>query len=150
MNSRATRVLIGLIAAIPLLLWGCGSNSSSSNNPGTQNGQISMMVSDDPMNDWAEIGVKILSISLTPQSGGTPLVVYTAPTPVNMVNLIELDQLAGILDSVSVPAGTYTGATFTLGANSGDVALTASSNPDLGFAGTPGEIVPSTQIQILG
>ena len=150
MNSRATRVLIGLIAAIPLLLWGCGSNSSSSNNPGTQNGQISMMVSDDPVNDWAEIGVKILSISLTPQSGGTPVVVYTAPTPVNMVNLIELDQLADILDSVSVPAGTYTGATFTLGANPGDVALTASSNPDLGFAGTPGEIVPSTQIQILG
>jgi len=150
MNSRATSVLIGLIAAIPLLLWGCGSNSSSSNNPGTQNGQISMMVSDDPVNDWAEIGVKILSISLTPQSGGTPLVVYTAPTPVNMVNLIELDQLADILDSVSVPAGTYTGATFTLGANPGDVALTASSNPDLGFAGTPGEIVPSTQIQILG
>jgi hypothetical protein len=67
-----------------------------------------------------------------------------------MVNLIELDQLADILDSVSVPAGNYTGATFTLGANPGDVALTASSNPDPGFAGTPGEIVPSTQIQILG
>ncbi len=150
MNSRATRVLIGLIAAIPLLLWGCGSNSSSSNNPGTQNGQISMMVSDDPVNDWAEIGVKVLTISLTPQGGGTPVVVYTAPTPVNMVNLIELDQLADILDSVSVPAGSYTGATFTLGANPGDVALTASSNPDPGFAGTPGEIVPSTQIQILG
>jgi hypothetical protein len=144
-------VLIGLIAAIPLLLWGCGSNSSSSNNnPGIQNGQISMMVSDDPVNDWAEIGVKILSISLTPQGGGTPVVVYTAPTPVNMVNLIELDQLSDILDSVSVPAGTYTGATFTLGANPGDVALTASSNPDPGFAGTPEEIVPSTQIQILG
>jgi len=150
MNSRATRVLIGLIATIPLLLWSCSSNSSSSNNPGTQNGQISMMVSDDPVNDWAEIGVKILSISLTPQSGGTPVVVYTAPTPVNMVNLIELDQLADILDSVSVPPGTYTSATFTLSANPGDVALTASSNPDLGFAGTPGEIVPSTQIQILG
>jgi hypothetical protein len=141
---------MGLIAALPLLLWGCGSNSSSSNNPGSQNGQISMMVSDDPVNDWAEIGVKVLSISLTPQGGGTPVVVYTAPTPVNMVNLIELDQLADILDSVSVPAGNYTGATFTLGANPGDVALTASSNPDPGFAGTPGEIVPSTQIQILG
>jgi len=150
MNSRPSRVLMGLIAALPLLLWGCGSNSSSSNNPGSQNGQISMMVSDDPVNDWAEIGVKVLSISLTPQGGGTPVVVYTAPTPVNMVNLIELDQLADILDSVSVPAGNYTGATFTLGANPGDVALTASSNPDPGFAGTPGEIVPSTQIQILG
>jgi Domain of unknown function (DUF4382) len=150
MNSRASRVLMGLMAALPLLLWGCGSNSSSSNNPGSLSGQISMMVSDDPVNDWAEIGVKVLSISLTPQGSGTPVVVYTAPTPVNMVNLIELDQLADILDSVSVPAGNYTGATFTLGANPGDVALTASSNPDPGFAGIPGEIVPSTQIQILG
>lgn len=150
MNSRASGVLIGLVAALPLLLSGCGSPSSSSNNPGSQSGQISMMVSDDPVNDWAEIGVKVLSISLTPQGGGTPVVVYTAPTPVNMVNLIELDQLADILDSVSVPAGNYTGATFTLGANTGDVALTASSNPDPGFAGTPGEIVPSTQIQLLG
>ncbi len=93
------------------------------------------------MNDWAEIGVKVLSISLTPQGGGTPVVVYTAPSPVNMINLVELDQLADILDSVSVPAGTYTGATVTLGANPGDVALTASSDPDTGFAGTPGEIV---------
>ena len=150
MNSRASRVLISLIGALPLLLWGCSSNSSSSTNPGSQNGQVSMMVSDDPVNDWAEIGVKVLSISLTPQGGGTPTVVYTAPRPVNMVNLIELDQLADILDNVSVPAGTYTGATFTLSANPGDVALTASSNPDSGFAGTPGEIVPSTQIQIVG
>jgi hypothetical protein len=108
-----------------------------------------MMVSDDPINDWAEIGVKVLSISLTPQGGGTPVVVYTAPTPVNMINLTELDQLEDILDNVSVPTGTYRGATITLGANPGDVALTASSDPDPGFAGTPGEIVPSSQIQIV-
>lgn len=109
-----------------------------------------MMVSDDPINDWAEIGVKVLSISLTPQGGGAPVVVYTAPNPVNMINLVELDQLADILDTVTVPAGTYTGATVTLSANPGDVALTASSDPDPGFAGTPGEIVPSSQIQIVG
>ena len=150
MNSRGIGVLLALIAALPLLLWGCSGNSSSSSNSGGQNGQVSMMVSDDPMNDWAEIGVQVLSISLTPQGGGTPVVVYSAPTPVNMINLVELDQLADILDSVSVPAGTYTGATVTLGANPGDVALTASSNPDVGFAGTAGEIVPSSQIQIQG
>ncbi len=150
MNSRGIGVLLALIAALPLLLWGCSGNSSNSSNSGAQNGQVSMMVSDDPMNDWAEIGVQVLSISLTPQGGGAPVVVYSAPTPVNMINLVELDQLADILDSVSVPAGTYTGATVTLGANPGDVALTASSNPDVGFAGTAGEIVPSSQIQIQG
>jgi hypothetical protein len=110
---------------------------------------MSMMVSDDPATDWAEIGVKVLSISLKPQGGGTPVVVFN-PNPVPMINLVEIDQLADILDNVSVPAGTYTGATLTLSANPGDVALTASSDPEPGFAGTPGEIVPSSQIQIQG
>jgi hypothetical protein len=154
MNSRITRVLVGLVAALAIMISGCGSASNSSNSSngssGSQTGQMAMMVSDDPMNDWAEIGVKVLSISLTPQGGGTPVVVYTAPSPVNMINLVELDQLADILDSVSVPAGTYTGATVTLGANPGDVALTASSDPDTGFAGTAGANVSSSQIQIVG
>ena len=153
MNSTITRVLVGLVAALAMIISGCGSssNSNSSNgSSGSLTGQMAMMVSDDPMNDWAEIGVKVLSISLTPQGGGTPVVVYTAPSPVNMINLVELDQLADILDNVSVPAGTYTGATVTLSANPGDVALTASSDPDTGFAGTPGEIVPTSQIQIVG
>ena len=151
MNSRVTRVLLALLMALPLLFAGCGSsNSSSSGSSSNPTGQIAMMVSDDPINDWAEIGVKVLSISLQPQGGGTPVVVYTAPTPVNMINLVELDQLADILDSASVPAGTYTGAVVTLSANPGDVALTASSDPEPGFAGTPGEIVPSSQIVIQG
>ncbi len=150
MNSRASRVLIGLMAALPLLLWGCGSNSSSSNNAGSQNGQISMMVSDDPSNDWAIVGVTVLSVSLQPQGGGTPVVVFTAPTPAPVINLVELDQLAEIIGNASVPAGTYTGATLTLGANPDDVVLTASADPDPGFAGTAGATVPSTQIQIQG
>jgi len=150
MNSRASRVLMGLIAALPLLLWGCGSNSSSSNNPGSQNGQISMMVSDDPSNDWVIVGVTVLSVSLQPQGGGTPVVVFTAPTPAPILNLVELDQLAEIIGNASVPAGTYTGATLTLGANPGDVVLTASADPDPGFAGTAGATVPSSQIQIQG
>ena len=151
MNSRTTGVLVALLATIPLLLFGCSGNSTSSSNTpsSSSSGQMSTMISDAPTNDWAEIGVKVLSIALKPQGGGAPVSVYN-PNPAAMINLIELDQLAEILNSVSVPPGTYTSATLTLGANPGDVALTASSEPDPGFAGTPGEIVPSTQIQILG
>lgn len=151
MNSRTTGVRVGLLAIIPLLLVGCsGNNSSSSTTPSSSStSQMSTMISDTPTNDWAEVGVRVLSIALKPQSGGTPVVVYN-PNPAAMINLIELDQIAEILNSVSVPPGTYTAATLTLSANPGDVALTASSEPDPGFAGTPGEIVPSTQIQIMG
>src|SRR5690348_3481076 len=114
MNSGFTRVLVGLVTVLALMISGCGgSNSSFSNSSGTQTGQVSMMISDDPGNDWAIVGVKVLSISLKPQGGGTPVVVFTAPTPVPAINLVELDQLAEIIGNVSVPAGTYTGATLT-------------------------------------
>lgn len=150
MNSRTTGVRVGLLAIIPLLLAGCSGNStSSSTTSSSTSSQMSTMISDTPTNDWAEVGVKVLSIALKPQGGGTAVVVYN-PSPAAMINLIELDQIAEILNSVTVPPGTYTGATLTLSANPGDVALTASSEPDPGFAGTPGEIVPSSQIQIQG
>ncbi len=153
MNSKATRVLISFLAALPLFLLGCGggsSNSSSNTPPGTQTGQVSVMLSDDPSNDWATIGVKVLSISLKPQSGGTPVTVFTAPAQVPIINLVQLDQLAEIIGNATVPVGTYTGATLSLSANPGDLLLTASSDPDPGFAGTPGATVPSGQIQIQG
>jgi hypothetical protein len=151
MNSKSIRLFAGLLGALSLLVAGCGGNSGSSSNGNSngQTGQMTMMVSDDPMNDWAEIGIKVLSISLTPQGGGSPVVVYNPATP-PIINLVELDQLADILDSVSVPAGTYTGATLTVSANPGDVTLIASSDPDTGFAGTPGAQVSSNQIQIIG
>jgi len=154
MNSKGTRVLISFLAALPLLLLGCGGNyNASSNTPlptGNQTGQLSVMLSDDPSNDWATIGVKVLSISLKPQGGGTPVTVFTAPTQVPVINLVQLDQLAEIIGNATVPVGTYTGATLTLGANPGDLLLTASSDPDPGFAGTPGATVPASQIQIQG
>ncbi len=154
MNSRITRVLVGFLAALALMISGCGGSfNGSSGNP---TGQVSMLISDDPENDWAVVGVKVLSIALKPLGGGTPVVVFTAPNPAPMINLVELDQLAEIIGNVGVPAGTYTGATLTLGANPGvgtnpgDVVLIASSDPDPGFAGTAGATVPSSQIQIQG
>jgi hypothetical protein len=107
-------------------------------------------VSDDSTNDWATIGVKVLNISLMPQGGGSAVPVYTAPTPVPYVNLVQLDQLGEILGNANVPPGTYVSANLTISANPGDVLLTAAANPDPGFAGTPGAAVDPGQIQIQG
>ncbi len=109
-----------------------------------------MLVSDDPAEDWAAVDVKVLSIALVPQGGGTPVTVYTAPSPAPSVNLVQLDQLGEILGNVSVPAGTYTGAVITISGNPGDVALVVSANPESGFDGTAGATIPSSQIQIMG
>jgi hypothetical protein len=108
------------------------------------------MVGDDASEDWAIVGVKVLGISLVPQGGGTPVSVYTAPTPAPMVNLVQLDQLAEILGNVQVSTGTYTQATISISANPGDVVLRVSADPEPGFPLAAGTTVPSSQIQIQG
>ena len=129
MSSRAIRLTLGfMLAAVPIFLMGCSSGSSGSSfgsgsGSGTQNGSVNLMVSDASTDDWAAIGVKILSISLVPQGGGSNVNVFTAaqgsaPT----INLVQLDQLGEILGNISVPVGTYTGAVVTISGNPGESA----------------------------
>lgn len=141
------------IGAALLLLVSCSGGSTSSTSQVTTtnpNGQLQMMISDDSSEDWAVIGVKVLSISLTPQGGGSAVQVYTAPTPAPMINLVQLDQLSEILGNVAIPAGTYTKATVTISGDPADVLLTVSANPETGFALQAGSTVPSSQIQVQG
>ncbi len=107
-----------------------------------------MLISDASTEDWATIGVKVLSIALVPQGGGSNVTVYTAPSPAPTVNLAELDQIAEILGNVSVPVGTYTGAVLTISANPGDILLTTSANPEAGFAAAASTTIPAADIQI--
>lgn len=154
MTSRVSRLILGLAVAATLMFSvGCGSSSymgSGSGNNGAQNGTVTTIVSDASTEDWATIGVKISTISLTPQGGGSPVNVYTAPNPPPVINLVQLDQLGEILGNLTVPAGTYTGAILTIAGNPGDVLLTVSSDPEPGFAGTPGATIPANQIDIQG
>jgi len=158
MPSKLSHLILGFtFAALTLFSVGCGGGSNSSNDsntntqaPAVQNGTVNMMVSDASTEDWATIGVKVLAISLVPQGGGTPVSVYTAPTPAPMINLVELDQLSEILGNLTVASGTYTSANLTISANPGDVVLTASADPSVGFAGTAGATIPLNQIDIQG
>ncbi len=153
MKYRATTyqaMMAAIAAALLFILAACSGGTGNTNTQSSQNGTVNMVVSDASTEDWAMIGVKVLSISLTPQGGGAPVSAYTASSPVPITNLVLLDQLGDILGAVTVPAGTYTGATLTISANPGDVVLTASADPEPGFAGTPGATIPSNQIQIMG
>jgi hypothetical protein len=109
-----------------------------------------VLISDASSDDWATIGVRVLSIALLPQAGGSNVTVWTAPTPAPYVNLEQLDQLGEILGNASVPTGTYSGAVLTVSANPGDVLLTVSENPEAGFPVPAGTTIPSEQIQIQG
>jgi hypothetical protein len=150
MNRRVTHLILGAAAtAIPFLIGGCG-NAKIVPPPPATNGSVNTMMSDASTEDWALIGVKVKSISLTATGSTTPVNIYTAPTPAPVVNLVQLDQLSEILGNLTVAAGTYTGATLSISANSGDVLLTAAADPEVGFVGTPGAAVASSAIQIMG
>lgn len=129
---------------------GGGSTGSTTSSTTPQTAAVPLVVSDASSDDWATIGVKILSIALIPQGGGSAVTVYTAPNPAPLVNLEQLDQIGEILGNVSVPVGTYTGATITISGNPGDVELVVSADPEAGFAGTAGTSIASDQIQIQG
>jgi hypothetical protein len=156
MNARFSRILLGVVlGALPLFSLACGSSSGSDlggsgSGGGAQNGTLNMLVSDASTEDWATIGVEILSISLVPQGGGSPVNVFTAGSTAPTLNLVDLDQLGDILGSLSVPANTYTGAILTISANPGDVTLVVAADPEAGFAGTAGATIPPNQIQIIG
>ena len=139
--------------ALALVSYGCSSNSPSPSPtpaPQQQTANLTVRISDASTENWATIGVKVLSISLTPQSGGSDVAVYTAPTPAPFVNLLQLDQLSEILGNVTIPSGTYTAATVTVSANPSDFILTASADPETGFAAAPGSSIPTSQIQVVG
>src|SRR5215813_3824275 len=107
--TRRTLQLFSLAAAIAYLtlLMGCGfspnanlngnNNNNNTNNSSAQTGTVNVVLSDASAEDWATIGVRVLKIALIPQGGGTPVVVYTAPNPAPILNLVQLDQLGEIL-----------------------------------------------------
>jgi len=158
MNERFIRILAGMgITAALLCSIGCGGGSSSSNSsatPASTTGTVHVMISDDATDDWATIGVKVLGVSLIPQGGGSPVVVYAAPSTPPVINLVQLDQLGEIIGNAKVPTGTYISAQLTLGANNNgatcDVSLVASGDPETGFDVPAGTAVPCSQIYITG
>lgn len=122
--------------------------SGTSQTSSAQNANLAVLVSDASSEDWATIGVKILSIALVPQGGGADVTVYTAPSPAPLINLVMLDQLDEILGNTSIPAGTYTGAVLTLSGNPGDILLTTSADPEPGFAAAADLTIPTNEIQV--
>lgn len=139
-----------ICAALCGALAACGGSSPDGNGSSAtqQFGTMPLVVSDASSDDWATVGVRILSIALIPQGGGANVTVYTAPSTAPYVNLEQLDQIGELLGNVSVPVGTYTGAVLTVAANPGDVLLVSSPDPEAGFAGAPSTQIPSADIQI--
>ena len=149
MSIKISRLLSSGALALSLAACGGGSSGVATNPPtaGAQSATVPLILSDASSEDWALIGVKVLKVTLTPQGGGTPVPLFTAQSPAPLVNLAQLDQVGDILANASVPQGTYTQATLTVGANAGDVLLTVAADPQAGFDGVPGSSIPQTRFR---
>jgi hydroxymethylpyrimidine/phosphomethylpyrimidine kinase len=107
-RTMLRRALRGaLITGLTTSLAACGGGGEAGSGTATQTTTANMpvLISDASSDDWATIGVRVLSIALVPQGGGSNVTVWTAPTPAPYVNLEQLDQLGEILGNASVPTG---------------------------------------------
>jgi hypothetical protein len=147
-RAVSSALVTGLTAG--LSACGGGGGSASSNMPPPAQATMAVTMSDASSDDWACVGVRVLSIALVPAGGASPVTVWSAPTPAPYVNLEQLDQLGEILGNVSVPVGSYSGAILSIAANPGDVLLTVASDPQSGFPLPGGTSVPAGDIRIQG
>jgi hypothetical protein len=149
-RSTSRLLLAGAAASLIAACGGGGSGGSStaSLTQVAQTGNVPVLITDASSEDWATIGVKLLSIALVPQGGGNNVTVYTAPAMVPTINLAQLDQIGEILGNASVPVGTYSAAVLTVSANPGDVLLTVAADPETGFIAAAGTTIPAAQIQV--
>ena len=85
--------------------------------PAVQNGTVSTMVSDASSEDWATIGVKILSISLVPQGGGSPISVVHGAEPAASDQSRAVGSVERNTGQPERSRGNRTSANLTIGGN---------------------------------
>ena len=122
-RCKNSRGLKGASAALTLMaiLVGCGkgsvatspaatpSSSSGTTTPASLAGTVNLAVTDAPSDNWAQVSVVLESASLLTQGSQAATPIWTASsTSPTVVNLVDLNNVATLLGSVSVPAGTYT------------------------------------------
>ncbi|MFZ1613537.1 MAG: DUF4382 domain-containing protein, partial [Holophaga sp.] len=92
------------------LTLACGGNTTTTQGAGTPDpGAVSFLVTDAPTDTWSNIGVIIRKAVLIP-AGGTiaqGVTVYDGSTDTTKLNLVDLDELAELLGTAQIPAGTY-------------------------------------------
>jgi hypothetical protein len=146
-RSFRSSVFTGGIAAL-LLLFGCGggggsSSTGSSGSPGA-NASVNLAITDAPSDNWQEVSVVLESASLIAQGSQTPTRIWppagSAGTTPTLVNLVDLANVATVIGSVPVPAGTYSTLQLVVNTDPGTMTLVDDG----------GNTIPSSAITVRG
>src|SRR5271155_3395877 len=104
---RRFATLLVLLAPL-VLLMACGSAATSGSQPNSRQGSVFVVGEDAPVSSVVSFNITIDSITLNNSS--TSVQALSTPTAVDFGRLIGLRSL---LAFNTVPAGTYSSATFT-------------------------------------
>lgn len=111
MKITALSLVMGALA-----LAGCGGGSAGSSV--VTGSRATILLTDSPREDYGHVWATIYHVELIPQDGSAPVVVFDNSAGV-LIDLRTLRDASGarysFLSSASVPAGTYTGVSVTVG-----------------------------------
>jgi hypothetical protein len=108
-HDKRSRLAISLLTVAVLAVAGCGGSMSTIQT--TSSGSVFVVGTDAPLASVTSFAAQINSVVLTGSGGNTPSLISGTP----VVDFARFNGLQTLLDMNSVPAGTYTGVTITLG-----------------------------------
>jgi len=110
-SEKRLRLAIPLLLVAVLAVAGCGGALSNGTVDSANSGSVFVVGTDAPLASVTSFAAQINSVVLTGSGGSTPSLISGTPT----VDFARFNGLQTLLDMNSVPAGTYTGVTITLG-----------------------------------
>lgn len=90
-----------LIVSMITALTACGGGSSDS-----KEGQISLGLTDAPVDSLQSVVVTVTGVSLKPQNGNAQTITFTEPKIIDMLDL-QNGAVETLLDNYTMPAGEY-------------------------------------------
>jgi hypothetical protein len=110
-HGLRTFLMIGVTACVAGCSSGSGSAPISSGSTPAQSGSVYVLGTDAPLPSVVSFAVNVQSIALS-NGSATPVSILNGA---QMVDFARFNGLSTLLDFNSIPAGTYTTATITLG-----------------------------------
>jgi hypothetical protein len=125
---RRLKCVQTLLLLLPLaVMAGCGSSSSSGFTTQPQSASIFTVATDASLPSVVSCELTVNSVTLA--NGSTNVSVLSAPV---LVDFAKLNGLHDLIDLNTVPVGTYTSATLTLGTTASIGTITATTPPSIG------------------
>jgi len=120
-----------LISSVTAALAACGGSSS-----GTKQGQLSLALTDAPVDSLQSVVVTVTGVSIKPANGSAFTVPFSTPKVIDMLDL-QNGAVETLLDDYKLDAGTYSWIRLELSTAAGDLYVV----DDLG--GMVGLTIPS-------